>query len=59
MNKLTELILGAVHQQKRVLLSADGPDRNVIKFKPPIVFNQENVDELVDKLDEVLTELAQ
>ncbi|KAF0306232.1 Ethanolamine-phosphate phospho-lyase [Amphibalanus amphitrite] len=43
--------------KERVLLSADGPDRNVIKFKPPIVFSEENVEELVTKLDRVLAEL--
>ncbi|XP_043246856.1 ethanolamine-phosphate phospho-lyase-like isoform X2 [Amphibalanus amphitrite] len=43
--------------KERVLLSADGPDRNVIKFKPPIVFSEENVEELVTKLDRVLAQL--
>jgi len=38
------------------LLSTDGPDHNVIKIKPPIVFNIENAEELVKKLDETMTE---
>jgi 4-aminobutyrate aminotransferase-like enzyme len=43
-------------KEKGVLLSTDGPDHNVIKIKPPIVFNKENADELVKKLDETMTE---
>jgi len=34
----------------RVIVSRDGPDANVIKFKPPLVFSKENVDTLVDGL---------
>ncbi len=37
-----------------VLLSTDGPYHNVIKFKPPMIFNKDNADELVSKLDELL-----
>ena len=33
------------------LLSTDGPDHNVIKIKPPLVFNKGNADELVEKID--------
>ena len=33
-----------------VLISADGPDGNVIKIKPPLVFSRENADELVERL---------
>ena len=34
-----------------VLLSTDGPDHNVIKIKPPMVFNKENAYFLVENLD--------
>jgi 4-aminobutyrate aminotransferase-like enzyme len=44
-------------KEKGVLLSTDGPDHNVIKIKPPMVFNQENTNELVNKLNETLAEL--
>lgn len=37
-----------------VLLSTDGPYHNVIKFKPPMVFNRQNADELVSKLHSAL-----
>ncbi|MBS1744973.1 MAG: aminotransferase class III-fold pyridoxal phosphate-dependent enzyme [Bacteroidetes bacterium] len=39
------------------LLSTDGPLHNVLKIKPPIVFNKENAKALADNLDEVLGEL--
>ena len=42
-----------------VLFSADGPNANVLKFKSPMCFNKENADELVKKLDQVFTEIAE
>ena len=39
-----------------VLLSTDGSDRNVIKIKPPLVFSTSDADQLVDSLDDVLSE---
>lgn len=30
-----------------ILMSTDGPDHNVLKIKPPIVFTQENAEELI------------
>jgi len=44
-------------KEEQILLSADGPYSNVLKIKPPLVFNQDNADRLVTVLDEVLTEL--
>ncbi|XP_054717656.1 ethanolamine-phosphate phospho-lyase-like isoform X2 [Uloborus diversus] len=44
-------------KQERVLLSAEGKYENVLKFKPPMVFNEENVDTLLTTLDQVLSEL--
>jgi 4-aminobutyrate aminotransferase-like enzyme len=40
-----------------VLLSTDGPDHNVIKIKPPMVFSDADADRLVDTVDAVLSEL--
>ncbi len=40
-----------------ILLSLDGPYSNVLKLKPPLVFNQENADLVVKTLDRVLTDL--
>jgi 4-aminobutyrate aminotransferase-like enzyme/Ser/Thr protein kinase RdoA (MazF antagonist) len=39
-----------------ILLSTDGPDRNVIKIKPPLVFAEADADRLVAVLDAVLGE---
>ena len=39
-----------------VLLCADGPDRNVIKIKPPMTFSQRDAERLVSTLDQVLAE---
>ena len=43
-------------QNKGILLSSDGPDHNVIKIKPPMVFNRSNALFLVETLDKVLSE---
>ena len=39
---------------RRILLSTDGPDENVIKFKPPMVFSAGDADRLVMTLEEEL-----
>ncbi|OKO82565.1 aspartate aminotransferase family protein [Bradyrhizobium sp. NAS96.2] len=39
-----------------VLISAAGPDGNVLKIRPPLVFGAEHVDLLVDALDQALLE---
>lgn len=39
-----------------ILMSTDGPDHNVLKIKPPMVFNQQNAEELVYYLRKILTE---
>ncbi|XP_016890560.1 ethanolamine-phosphate phospho-lyase isoform X2 [Cynoglossus semilaevis] len=44
-------------KKQLVLLSADGPHRNVLKLKPPMCFTTEDVDLVVDKIDQILTEL--
>lgn len=41
-----------------VLMSTDGPLRNVLKIKPPMVFNQSNAARLVETLDRVLREVV-
>ncbi|MDZ7614136.1 MAG: hypothetical protein U5K51_10935 [Flavobacteriaceae bacterium] len=37
-------------------MSSDGPDNNVLKIKPPLVFNKENAMELITCLRRVLQE---
>ncbi|KAJ8339777.1 hypothetical protein SKAU_G00344100 [Synaphobranchus kaupii] len=44
-------------KDQRILLSADGPHRNVLKFKPPMCFSEEDARLVVDKIDEILTAL--
>ena len=39
-----------------ILISTDGPLENVLKMKPPIVFTEQNADEVVQVLDKVLSE---
>lgn len=46
-------------REEKILISRDGPDSNVLKFKPPMVFTSQDVDRLVDTLDRVLYELDQ
>lgn len=44
-------------RNRNVLISSDGPHRNVLKFKPPIVFSQQNAQQFVCELDAVLSDL--
>lgn len=46
-------------KEQHVLLSNDGPHRNVLKFKSPLVFGEAEVEELLLKLDAILTEVKQ
>ena len=39
-----------------ILISTDGPDHNVIKIKPPMVFSKENAEELIFRLTTVFAE---
>ncbi|BFO56737.1 aspartate aminotransferase family protein [Acidovorax sacchari] len=41
-------------RRRQVLLSATGPDAHVLKIRPPLVFQREHADLLVERLDEVL-----
>jgi ethanolamine-phosphate phospho-lyase len=50
---LTKFLVDFLRYQ-RVIVSRDGPDANVIKIKPPLVFSKENVDQLVKSLDKAL-----
>ncbi|KAM4611897.1 ethanolamine-phosphate phospho-lyase [Polymixia lowei] len=44
-------------KEEHILLSADGPHRNVLKFKPPMCFSQEDADLVVEKIDHILTDI--
>ena len=43
-------------RQKGVLISSDGPDHNVLKIKPPLIFSKKNADYLLDTFESVLSE---
>lgn len=40
-------------REQRVLIGTDGPADNVLKIKPPLPFNRNNCDELLEKLGKV------
>ncbi|KAM4564197.1 ethanolamine-phosphate phospho-lyase [Fundulus diaphanus] len=44
-------------KEQHILLSADGPHRNVLKFKPPLCFTTQDADLVVEKIDLILKEL--
>jgi len=52
--KMTHKIVNEM-RNKGILLSSDGPDHNVIKIKPPMVFNGANALFLVETLDKILS----
>lgn len=43
-------------KSKGILMSTDGPDDNVIKFKPPMCFNRQQADQFLQRSREVLNE---
>ena len=56
----SELAKRIVEEMKRhrILLSTDGPDHNVIKFKPPMTFDLANAERVVTSLRKVLADLS-
>lgn len=44
-------------KQQLILFSADGPNRNVLKFKPPMVLSLKDADHLLKTLDSILNEI--
>ncbi len=44
-------------RNRGVLIGTTGPDENVLKLRPPMVFNRENARQLVDALDAALMEV--
>jgi 4-aminobutyrate aminotransferase-like enzyme len=45
-------------RDQKILLSVDGPQHNVIKIKPPLVFSREDAERLLASLGRVLEEDA-
>jgi len=46
-------------KDERVLLSAEGKYSNVLKIKPPMVFDEEHAETLISQLDTILSEVEQ
>jgi len=46
-------------REEHILMSTDGPDSNVLKLKPPMVFTRENVDEVIHTLDRIFKEVKE
>lgn len=44
-------------KEEYILLSTDGPGRNVLKFKPPMCFTMEDAKFVVDTIDKLLTDM--
>ena len=51
----TELVVNQM-KQKGVLISFDGPDHNVLKIKPPLVFNRNNANYFLESFESVMSE---
>lgn len=45
-------------KEKRILVTTDGPFRNAIKIKPPLVFAKADADRFIEALDDILDENA-
>jgi 4-aminobutyrate aminotransferase-like enzyme len=43
-------------KENGILMSTDGPDNNVIKIKPPLVFSRKDARQLIDTLSRILNE---
>jgi 4-aminobutyrate aminotransferase-like enzyme len=43
-------------REEGILISTDGPLHNVLKIKPPMVFDHDDADRLLDSLDRILVE---
>ena len=56
MGKVAKYIVNEMKKRK-VLLSTDGPDKNIIKIKPPIIFNKQNADFLLENLRLVIAKI--
>lgn len=52
-----EWIVDRMKSKHRVLISSDGPDENVLKLKPPMVFNLDNAKEFLVAVTECLATL--
>ncbi|HNT01103.1 MAG TPA: aspartate aminotransferase family protein, partial [Candidatus Saccharicenans sp.] len=45
-------------KKNNILVTTEGPYHQVLKIKPAIIFNKDNVDLFVETLDKILKDLA-
>ena len=55
--KEAKFVVDRMKNVHKILVSSDGPDDNVIKLKPPMVFSIENADEFLYAFRECLSQL--
>ena len=56
--QLAKNVIMKLRQEYGVLLNADGPNNNILKFKPPLCFNESDLKEVMGSLDLVLAHLT-
>lgn len=56
--QLANKIILKLRQEHNILLNADGPHSNILKYKPPLCFNEKNLVESIEALEKVLNELT-
>lgn len=44
-------------KEEKIIVSREGPDYNILKLKPPMVFSVDNANQFVAKLDDILQEV--
>ena len=49
-----DIVVNAM-QKKGILISSDGPDHNVLKIKPPLVFNKKNASYFLESFEAIMT----
>ncbi|MFH4980351.1 hypothetical protein AB6A40_007060 [Gnathostoma spinigerum] len=55
--KLANEVINMLRNDYGVLLSTDGPYANILKIKPPMCFNEDNLHKTVDAIDKCLRQL--
>ncbi|KAL3103363.1 hypothetical protein niasHS_002549 [Heterodera schachtii] len=57
-SELAQRVILRLKRQDRVLLSSDGPYGNILKFKPPLCFGEDDLRKAVNALDKALAEFT-
>lgn len=56
--ELAKALILLLRQEHGVLLNSDGPYANILKFKPPLCFNADDLAKVVSALDAALSQLT-